>query len=762
MTTVLITLYALSLLLWSLSFLPHMGLPRSSLVAICRGLWLLPLLLSLTPHWDSKELPRTLVKSPIHVLVDDSESMSMDHDGKIPAKQAQELLTNLRKACFQLGCELKETLLSQENALTKRGYTPLRQSLETWFARTGHDPWLVISDGADSQPSLPWSAQWKGIGAETETSTRGMFVGFADSASEHLWIEMLNLAPVSFEGRPSTFNLILHRKRKTLAAENVQVQVRSGSQILVSENVLFPEAQSSVESLLTLPPLERGQHALEFRVLAPSGETTLWDKTVHASVDVVTNTLGMLHLLGSPSWDGRFLRRYLKAEPKYDLISFFILRDPWDSQDVNERELSLIPFPVARLFSEELEHFRSVVLQNFNMLQFLMPEYQRNLVDFVKNGGSLLFLGGPRALQSQDLAHSPLRDLLPFDPRNVGEASFANPLWQNAEESVDKNGPWYDKDLKYRIALAHPTPSKRALADVFEEWSLNSDAFTHLGSLQGLHHMENVQFKKEHTPLLEAVTDDGRKIPLAVASYPGKGRAIWIFTDQLWRLAMTATSQSSRTTYNHLLQSAFAWLLRQDFRKPLSIARFQLESWGPAAPIDWSVALEGSALQYFSSDTNWKLSICDTPVDWSKVLVTKPGPSVAHLSGKLDSHLVKSKTCRLEVRAEHPAFGSVLEAQTTEIPEMLSDQKLGASEFKMQELAEKTGAKLLWLKDSVQTADAIEPWLEEHTRRNGVLLSPRFKTLANHFWIFDSLWFFFLLIFLPLEVLVRRWDKLRS
>ena len=108
----------------------------------------------------------------------------------------------------------------------------------------------------------------------------------------------------------------------------------------------------------------------------------------------MSNTIGVLHILGAPTWDGRFLRRYFKSEPKYDMISFFILRDPTDSQFVKERDLSLIPFPVDRLFTEELENFSAVVIQNFTLYQFLQREYQENLVKFVKNGGGLLFMGG--------------------------------------------------------------------------------------------------------------------------------------------------------------------------------------------------------------------------------------------------------------------------------------------------------------------------------------------------------------------------------
>src|SRR5690606_28967851 len=122
-----------------------------------------------------------------------------------------------------------------------------------------------------------------------------------------------------------------------------------------------------------IPPLGRGQHLLTIKALPTAAEAAIWDNSIHKTVEVMPNTVGVLHLLGAPSWDGRFLRRYLKSEPKYDLISFFILRDPGDMQMVNERELSLIPFPVDRLFNEELPNFHTVIIQNFALYQFLEP-----------------------------------------------------------------------------------------------------------------------------------------------------------------------------------------------------------------------------------------------------------------------------------------------------------------------------------------------------------------------------------------------------
>lgn len=752
-------IYTICILVWGLSFLPEFGFKRSLLVSLCRGLWILPLFLTLNPQTESKELPRTLVKNPIHVLLDDSDSMKHTEGGRSPFAKAQQLLDSLKKICFKNACEVHTRTLSEENSLTKKGYTPLRQVLETWLGAIASEPWVLISDGGDSTPNLPWPKEFQGLGVNAQKKTVGVLVGVSDDGSDRLWIEDSVLSPIAFEGKTTKLEVLLRRKRKTLNMENVQVQVSAGDKVLISENTVFAEGEKSITAHFTLPSMSRGKHDLELRVLAPPGEKVLWDKVTHLSLEVVSNTLGVLHLLGGPSWDGRFVRRYLKSEPKYDLISFFILRDPWDQQMVDEREMSLIPFPVAKLFNEDLGKFKAIVLQNFNLLQFLSPGYQQNLVRFIKEGGSLLFIGGQRALQSQDLQNSPLRELLPFDPKREG-TNFDG--WDLSQTAIDKSGPWYDKELSYHIELAEPSPSKLVLANVYEEWALLSEQLEQVSDLKGLHHMENVRFKFEHTPLLNAVTKEGKRIPLAIASYPGKGRAIWFFTDQLWRLAVDPHNEVSRTVYNSLMESSFSWLMRNDFRKPISLSRFQLQSWGNQEPVDWSVNFEGPAVRYFEAEKPWSLNVCGNQLDLHKIAKMKLGSSQMTLSGTLESHLLKSNACTLELRGEHPSFGSLSENITSNVPDILKDAGVGVSEFKMKQLADLTGAHLLSLDQSEKALDYLEEWIGERTGGQGVYLPPRFRTLVNHYWVLDMWWFYILLIFLPFEVLVRRWPKLRA
>ena len=73
---------------------------------------------------------------------------------------------------------------------------------------------------------------------------------------------------------------------------------------------------------ININSLAKGRHLLSFKVLVSPEDRVLWDNKASHVVEVMNDTVGILHLLGSPSWDGRFMRRFLKSEPKYDVISF--------------------------------------------------------------------------------------------------------------------------------------------------------------------------------------------------------------------------------------------------------------------------------------------------------------------------------------------------------------------------------------------------------------------------------------------------------
>ncbi len=751
---------------WSLTY----GVTRGTLAALCRVGWLMPLVLCFFPESTSSPLPRSMTLKPLHVLIDDSQSMQPNPDGDdagtAPLTIADDLQAAIDEECQRYGCMPKITRLSEQDRDVAQGYTPLGAVLDAWLFKVGSDPWILVSDGADSQPSERWRGSLKGLGRPDGPGRepRGLIVGFAPRAASNVWIASYDVPPFSFEGRPLSLDVTLKR-RPAEGTERVQLQVVAGDQPLATVNAEFAAGEAETTVAATVPPLPRGQHLLTLRALPTAAETTLWDNAVHAQVEVMPNTVGVLHLLGSPSWDGRFLRRYLKGEPKYDLISFFILRDPWDSQQVSERELSLIPFPVERLFREELPNFRVVIIQNFTLFQFLLPEYQNNLVKFVQDGGGLLFLGGPRALQPADLSSSPLRAILPFDP-GADLGASVSPLddmdafeddMSGAPKPVSDRGPAYDPNVEFTVELAEPDSSQRSLANVYEDWESLAEPLGTWKSARGLHHMERVAFKKEATtPLLNAKVGN-KKIPLAVASYPGKGRAVWLFTDSLWRLAMTPGGETSRQVYNRFMHAAMTWLMRQDLRKPLVVKHFTLRG-GQKQTSGWRVTIQGPAARYFQPGGDWRLTVCGALAQPEQLVVMKSGTDEWEISGPLPARLAGGQRCSLDIEGQHPAFGSVKAGITGVFPEIYKDTELDAAPQRLEELAQITGARLLLPPAEPKTA--LIDWIGQAAGGDGLALPSRFKTLREFFWVLDTWWFWLLMALMPLEVLIRRADQI--
>jgi len=756
-------------LTWTMSY----GLWRGSLAALCRVGWLAPLALGFFPESETLKLPRALTFKPVHVLLDDSASMRRKGpDGLAPLTTAETILQRVKDDCARLGCIPKvERLSEQAETEVRNGFTPLGAVLDSWLYKVGDDPWLLVTDGGDERPEESWAASLKGVGSpETPgKAPRGLVVGFAPHTLHNIFIKSYDVPPFAFESRPVVIAVTLGRDGVSPSPVRVQLQVLTEGTPLATVNAEFGAKDLESRVSVTMPPLPRGQHLVTVRALPTADETALWDNTVNAQTQVLPNTVGVLHLNGSPSWDGRFLRRYLKSEPKYDLISFFILRDPWDSQQVSERELSLIPFPVERLFNQELPNFRVVVIQNFTLFQFLLPEYQENLVKFVQQGGGLLFIGGPRALTAADLSSTPLKEILPFEvPADLAagggleglpfpdEADEGGGERSPADRAVPRHGPAYDPELAFTVEMARPPAAKRALANVYEDWEALADPLTRWRGAKGLHHMERVKLKDSTTVLLNARTDK-TTMPLAVASYPGKGRALWIFSDALWKLALTPSSSTSRQVYNRFMSGAMTWLTRQDLRQPLVLKNLSLHG-DQQTPPTFTVDVQGPAARYFQPSPAWQVTACGTAVPSERLTVTKHAADQWELQGPIPQNLAYGSRCTLAVEGTHPAFGSVKAAITQVFPKVYKDAELDAAPEKLGKLAKLTGAAL-----TVAPSDpgaALGRWLAAATGFDGVALPDRFKTLRNFYWVLDKSWFWLLLLLLPLEVVVRRWDHI--
>ena len=755
-----IALLLLSCFLLSIAWSRTIGVLRGSASGICRLAWTFPLVLCLFPKIATEELPRVISSQTIHILLDDSESMNRWTGFHSPIQTAEKKIDSIREQCRSIGCNVKVSKLSELNQLTAKGYTPLSETFISWKQKIKQDAWVLFSDGGDFQPNIAWNSF--GSSLRHETKKNGLIVGFGKERSQNVWIEDVELAPFAFEGKSVVSHISLKKSQYSDAIKRVQVHAKLGDQILSSKNIDFHGADELATISLSIPSLARGRHFVSFEVLASADESILWDNQVHRHVEVMPNTVGVLHLLGSPSWDGRFLRRFLKAEPKYDLISFFILRDPWDSQVSNERELSLIPFPVSRLFNEELPNFRVIILQNFTLLQFLLPQYQKNLVSFVKNGGGLLFLGGYRALKDADLRNSPLKEILPFSTTTKGKSSLPQRFYANRmgmTQAQDKSGPWFDPKLKFKIQLAKPNMQKRSLANIYDDWEGLGSILEGMQNAQGIHHMENVTLRDEsYTPLLYAQTEKGT-LPLAMATYPGKGRAIWIFSDSMWRLALTPKKDTPREAYDEFMQSTMTWLLRQNLRRPLIVSSFTIKR-GSSKRMDWVATLQGPAVPYFSSSQDWMVSVCDSLLSNDEINIDKLGNQQLLLSGSIIGKLTGGERCEFSIKGQNAAFGSVVSSSAAIVPQLFKDAEISPAPQKLAQLAGLVGADFQSNEDL--SVSYLNRWLDKKNKQEGLILPKRFKSFKDYYWALKEWWLILCLFFLPLEIVIRKWHDLST
>ncbi len=216
-------------------------------------------------------------------------------------------------------------------------------------------------------------------------------------------------------------------------------------------------------------PLEierRGRNTVEM-VVAPAdgGELTLNNNLFIAEISGIRDRMRVLLITGEPHNGGRSWRNLLKSDPAIDLVQFTILTQPRvKNPRASESELSLIQFPVRRLFEESLQDFDLVIFDQYRRrLQrggrrgprpTIPPQYFSNMARYVEDGGALLLATGPAFASEQSLFQTPLVSVLPTRPTGVSETEAfraelndkgrLHPITRSFAGRSDQDwGPWY-------------------------------------------------------------------------------------------------------------------------------------------------------------------------------------------------------------------------------------------------------------------------------------------------------------------------------
>src|SRR5439155_26409110 len=175
----------------------------------------------------------------------------------------------------------------------------------------------------------------------------------------------------------------------------------------VTANVLEQQVHLKVEQE------EMGEFTYTVSVASHLGEAVTENNHMDFPLSVARDKIRVLLVCGSPTWNYRFLRQGLKQDPSIDLISFVILRTPTDVVNVPESQLSLIPFPTQRLFTQELKNFDLIIFENFSYQLYFPWYYLENVRKYVQEGGAFAMIGGTLAFSQGGYAGTPIEEILP-------------------------------------------------------------------------------------------------------------------------------------------------------------------------------------------------------------------------------------------------------------------------------------------------------------------------------------------------------------
>lgn len=509
------------------------------------------------------------VKNRVAVLVDRSASMAfpVEAGGKSRSEAVADALDVLSKDLEALkerftveyyGIEPELTPISKEALRAqapRAGRTDLLSALravkagEQGSAAKKLSGILLFSDGADNaELAGELSSRARSTLADLGVPVSTFLVG--KTSLKDLAIEQVKVDDFAFVRNSLTVEVEL--RARGFEGQEVPVVLRREGQVVATKAVRLASNDDAQVVSFNFTPDQTGQFVYTVAVPVYPEETVGENNARSFALKVIRDRVRVLLVVGRPSWDERFLRGLLRQDPNVDLISFYILRTMSDEPMVRnqERELSLIPFPMEEIFRTKLHTFDVVVFQNFGYTdpQLSIATYERDLEQYVHRGGAFVVIGGDRAFGEGRSTFTTLGQALPVEPVGL-------------PPSLD--------DFRPRLTpegLRHPVTALGTGSNATDAaWS----------SLPPIPGANLTRAKPGSTVLLDHpfATVEGKNAPILSLWDYGRGRAMVLATDASWYWAFTAHAGGSPTrSYDRFWSNALRWLVRDPELTTLRVA----------------------------------------------------------------------------------------------------------------------------------------------------------------------------------------------
>ncbi len=543
----------------------------------------LAFVLAAQPRWSAERVEQT--RGRLAVLVDSSRSMAIEAPSR--AERVRRLLDRWGGdvegvSLWRFGSELEATAWDEEAIRPRDDESRLGAALvELARAREaeGLGAVVVVSDGAATD--LAETLDLDGL------RVHAVRVGSEDLRDDSL--VQVHADPVAFLRQQAKVRVVIRSWGG--GGIDVPVTLREGNEVVTEVRV---QVSDGGEAAVELPFTPRRLGRSVYRVSIPRADDDAVPENNERAflVRVGRDRLRVLLVAGSPTWDVRFLRAFLKQDPSVDLISFFILRTASDMPMAEPDELALIPFPTDELFREHLGSFDVVIFQNFDYGPYQMAGYLPRIRDYVKRGGAFAMIGGDKSFGSGGYASTPLEEVLPVDlpPAATPPSRLV---------VTDRFHPQPVAELARHPLLALASDPEASLA----RWAS-------LPPLDGANVVRRAR-SGATTLMTHPRRRGGQALPVLVLGSAGEGRVLAFMADTSWRWGFTSGGlHGDASTFERFWDRAIRWLARDPSLEPARVTTDR-ERYGPEARVVVQAQLRDVSYRPFAAETA-RLALVDS------------------------------------------------------------------------------------------------------------------------------------------------------
>ena len=354
------------------------------------------------------------------VLVDDSRSMTIDdRDGASRAAKAAELLdpegdlvSGLNED-FALRYFRFSSSAGRVDGVHGLGFDGSRTRIGAALAYAREELQgvplsgiLVVSDGGDNTDQAIGDALLPLRAASVPVFT----VGVGDEEMEaDVQASRVDVPETALAGTSMVVNVMVDARG--FAGRTVPIVVEDVGRIVTTEEVILPRDGQPLVAPVAITLETPGARELVFRIPGQPGERVIENNVLHSVVQVRDRTEKILYFEGEPRHEVAFMLRAVRTDENLQVVLLqrtaenkFFRRNLDDPLELVEG------FPTTR---EDLYRYRALVLGSIEA-SFFTHDQLDMMADYVsERGGTLLMLGGRRALAEGGYKGTPLEDVLP-------------------------------------------------------------------------------------------------------------------------------------------------------------------------------------------------------------------------------------------------------------------------------------------------------------------------------------------------------------